>query len=57
MNCRGTLITFAYAVNGEWFDQEGNAADPLEDKVGLTTCSFTASNGFEVVLVGLLNLR
>jgi hypothetical protein len=40
----GTLITFAYAVNGEWFDQEGNAADPLEDKVGLTTCSFTASN-------------
>jgi hypothetical protein len=52
-----TLITFAYAVKGEWFDQPGDAEEPVGEHVGFTTCTFTAANGFSVVLVGVLNLR
>jgi hypothetical protein len=53
----GTLITFAYSVNGDWFDQPGAAEAPVGQHVGFTTCTFTAANGFPVVLVGVLNLR
>ena len=53
----GTLIPFAFSDNGVWIDLEGNAEGPLSDHVGLATCSFTGSNGHDIVLVGLLNLR
>ena len=53
----GTLITFAYSVNGVLFDQQGMAEEPVGEHVGYTTCTFTASNGLPVVLIGVLNLH
>jgi len=52
-----TLIPFEYSINGQPFDQQGNAEEPVGENVGFTTCTFTASNGLFVVLVGVLNLH
>ena len=53
----GTLVPFQLSINGEPIQLVGNAADPLDEHVGLATCSFTGSNGDYVVLRGLLNLH
>jgi hypothetical protein len=53
----GTLVPFKVSINGQLLQFEGKAADPIEDHVGLATCSFTGSNGDYVVLEGILSLR
>jgi hypothetical protein len=53
----GTLVPFEVSINGEPLQLVGNADDALSGSVGLSTCSFTGSNGDYVVLVGLLNLH
>ena len=56
-NVVGTLTPFRVSVNGQPIEFVGKAAEPVDDHVGLATCSFTGSNGDYFVLEGLLNLR
>ena len=53
----GTLIPFAISIDNVWFDPQGvGAYGSLADHVTMSTCTFTATNGAFIVLVGILNL-
>ena len=53
----GTMIPFLVYVNGSLQSIDTGADEALAGHHGVATCSFTGSDGTQVVLVGILNLR
>jgi len=53
----GTMVPFQVYVNGVLQSIDTGADDALADHLGLSTCSFTGSDGTQVVLIGVLNLH
>jgi hypothetical protein len=52
----GTMVPFQVYVNGSLQTIPTGAADAVGSQHGLSTCSFTGSDGSQVVLIGILNV-
>src|SRR5262245_51230695 len=52
----GTMVPFQVYVNGSLQTISTGAANAVGSQHGLSTCSFTGSDGSQVVLIGILNV-